>query len=578
MKKEDRIIEEDSFIGVDGLPYLHVTKEIWVPRKTFLRGSISGKYRGHKLLELELHNTSLFDFEIYEAEVICDLNSDFRTNIPFIYPDDFKAKSDDTREFRVFPKEKLPSVLAVNILSHGKPLSINISDPHLFDFTPIRKMHQTIGDQVFGMFNAFITGYILDYIPEIIEEIIGPIMEINDEDTIESISPPAPCISNGVPTGETRKKGRYLEREYHCANHNDTVWKSEYLGGKIPPLNPPGENIFSSCLSFLGFLIAAVFLLAMIPQLIALLPFIIIPWILSLLAPYFVWIFRALGVLLLIGFIYSLASNWNSHGSSSYVPKPVFVDTSEEVKPDIKPVYDSINRKEIKDTIIKRFRSWKDYDGNQYEGYYTIKKSALDKAIRFKNNLSVSQNTMASYDKIIHSLKENDKNELNGMYRLFDSIQEEKNLNKLKFAEMITTFVQDIPYALILESECNARLYNDKFISDYLSSPEAICLGNQRFGINTPVEFMVTLKGDCDSRTLLLYTILTHYNYDVSVLSSELYGHSVLGINLPYNGTAYDYFGQRYVLLETTTPNAKPGIINKEISNLNYWRISLKSK
>jgi len=578
MKKEDKILEETPFVGEDGLNYLHVVKEVWIERKTYLRGQITGKYRGDKLVDIEFYKSSFYEFEIYEAEVVCDLPIDFRTNVPFVYPDDFRTKRDNTKEIKVFPKEKLPTFLPVNIISHGKSLNVKIIDPYIYDFDPIRKMHQTIGDQVFGEFNAFISGYILDYTSEIVEETIGPIYDVIEEEITTVISQPLPCISSGVPTGNIRKKGNYLEREYLCANHNDTVWKSEYLGNKIPPLSPPGESVFSSCLSFLGFLIGAVFLLAMAPQLLILLPFILIPWLLSVLEPFFVWIFRVLGVLLLVGFICALLSNWSNHGSSQYVPKPVIVDTPEEVKQEIKPVYDTINRNEVKDTLIKRFRSWKDYDGNEYHGFYTMKKSAFMKAVRFKNNLPVVQNTMPSYDKIIHSLKENDKKELNGLYRLFDSIHSEKNLNKIKFAEMVTTFVQDIPYALILESECNPSLYNDKFISDYLSSPEAICMGYQRYGINTPVEFLVTLKGDCDTRTLLLYTILSHYNYDVSVLSSEQYGHSILGINLPYNGAAYDYFGQRYVLWETTAPNVKPGIINKDISNLNYWRISLKSK
>jgi hypothetical protein len=61
-------------------------------------------------------------------------------------------------------------------------------------------------------------------------------------------------------------------------------------------------------------------------------------------------------------------------------------------------------------------------------------------------------------------------------------------------------------------------------------------------------------------------------------MSSEFYGHSIIGINLPINGIAYIYNNQRYVLWESTAPNCKPGIMPNELSNLNNWRISLKSK
>ena len=86
-----------------------------------------------------------------------------------------------------------------------------------------------------------------------------------------------------------------------------------------------------------------------------------------------------------------------------------------------------------------------------------------------------------------------------------------------------------------------------------------------------------SLNGDCDTRTLLLYTMLSYYNYDVALLSSEFYGHSILGINLPFEGKKYFYNNQEYTLWETTLL-VKPGLIPNQISNTNNWRISLKSK
>jgi len=167
---------------------------------------------------------------------------------------------------------------------------------------------------------------------------------------------------------------------------------------------------------------------------------------------------------------------------------------------------------------------------------------------------------------------------LGSLYKLFDSIGQTNKLNSTKFAEMVVSFVQDMPYALLLENECDPQLYSDSFIKSYLNNPEAECNANQRFGIYTPLEFLYTTQGDCDTRTLLLYTIFSKYDYDVVLLSSEYYGHSILGINLPYNGLSYTYNNQNYVLWETTALNAMPGIISQDISNLNFWRISLKSK
>ena len=99
-----------------------------------------------------------------------------------------------------------------------------------------------------------------------------------------------------------------------------------------------------------------------------------------------------------------------------------------------------------------------------------------------------------------------------------------------------------------------------------------------KFGINTPIEFMSNLMGDCDSRTLLIYTILEHYNYDVVILSSEHYLHSMIGINLPIDGSYYESNNRKYIFWETTSPGLEPGILPQQFSNLNFWRISLKSK
>ena len=98
IKQEDKILNKTPFTGEDGLQYLHITKEVLIPRKTFLRGTITGKYRGERLTNEKLYNTDLFDFVIYEAEVICELEkdifgeNDFRKNRPFNYPEDFKTK------------------------------------------------------------------------------------------------------------------------------------------------------------------------------------------------------------------------------------------------------------------------------------------------------------------------------------------------------------------------------------------------------------------------------------------------------------------------------------------------------
>lgn len=229
------------------------------------------------------------------------------------------------------------------------------------------------------------------------------------------------------------------------------------------------------------------------------------------------------------------------------------------------------------DAIINHYLSWTDYDGVAHQGRMWVKQSWFNDAGQFKAGLSIQAVDPDSYDQIVHSLKGNDIQHLQGMYALFDSIRTADHPSEQKFAEIIVSCVQTIPYALILPEACNPALYEDAFTRDYLNGPNALCQGEQRYGINSPVEFLATLKGDCDTRALLLYTLLSHYGYDVALLSSEYFSHSLIGINLPYDGVALDEGLSRYVLWETTAKNVRPGIVPEKVSDTNYWRISLKS-
>lgn len=569
------ILKEEPFVGEDGKLYKKVTKEIRTPRKTFIRGAITGKYRGDLILpEEKLYNSSFYDFEIYEAKVLCKHPEDFQEDKPF------EDKSFKLSGKKVFPKEKLPNILLVEITANNNSFGINILEPKLYGFKPISKLHQTEGSEIFGCFTGMITGYVIDYRKEVVTEIL--------EDKILADPPPIKCESSGVKTGNTERIGDYIQYEYICKHHNDTLWGDKIFqkkptittGGGQPPLNfgTQPNGCFSEFFGLLAIIIGFIFILSILPGALYLIGIVLAIILLNFIAPFLKWIFRILGGILLIGFAIGLINSFFNH-SSSYNPSPKIIDSPREREAEIKPIVDNnTSNRPIEDSIITRFRSWQDYEGNKYEGKYQIRLSDYKNSSFYKQNLQSNGSDLRSYDKIVYSLKQNDKNKLNGFYKLFDSIGQSNELNKMQFAEMVVTFVQDIPYALVLQEDCNPSLYSDPFIRKYLSSKNADCNSFQKFGINTPIEFLVNLKGDCDTRTLLLYTVLSHYNYDVALMSSEHYSHSILGVNLPFEGLSFKASNQNYVLWETTSPNIKPGVIPNEISNLNNWRISLKSK
>ncbi|RZJ68708.1 MAG: hypothetical protein EOO50_00580 [Flavobacterium sp.] len=561
------IISAERFTGDDGIEYVKYVKEILTPRKTFVKGEISGKYRGDRMVFENLRpNTELFDFEIYEAEVVCDSPENFSL-IPF----ELEGKLE-------FPREKLPNHIPVSIVSNGLSYDVNILEPSLFDFYSIPKFRQVHGDEVYGRMTAYVTGYVLDHQREEIEEIVEYVEEAEVVD--EPIFTSPPIVTGSEPTVNGYKK------VYTSGGNSQWTYRSYGM--------PAADGCLGGVFGFIGLVLGLLFLIILIPNFFYVLLIGFVFFLFYYLAPILKWISRIVGAAFLLLFLVGMIGViTNGNRASSRIPRNIqdereaispvnpdpVVDSDSDSSPEDIPQNGDTSESEQIDEIIKRFRSWQDYDGNLYEGYYTVKKSDLDKSNRYKNAYQMRSNHQSEYDKLVHNLKENDKEKLSGLYGMFDSIQTENKLSKLAFAQMMVAMVQDIPYALVLQDDCDPKLYGDnRFISQYLSAPGAVCDPYEKFGINTPVEFITNLKGDCDTRTLLLYTILSHFGYDVILLSSDVYQHSILGVNLPGDGVTFNFIGTRYLVWETTARGIKPGIINPEMANMNYWRISLKSK
>lgn len=559
-KREVALIEEDEneiFIDEKG-EYIIQNKIIEVPRKTYIKANLTGKYWGEfdEKFSNQFNHSAFYEFNFYEVYLNDTIYSSEKIHIN----EDLKI-----------PREKLPELISTILKENGVEYEVNLHEPQFENIVINRKLHQSEGNEVFGTVEAVVVGYILDFTTEQTQDKLYIEKKADSTIILEESKPSIYKTSN--PTGNTEFNGNYKRIEYYYSDFKQTYWGDwKYVA---PPISN-NEGCFSSIFSILTLILGIIFLIVVLPQIAILIPFLLIILLLNIIPNLiFRYFFRVLGIGLLLLFIYSLI-NFFIHNNSVYIPKPVMVDKPAEKIDQAELIDDSLTNYP-KDTI-KHLRIWSDYDGNEYEGvFYTLKQDYI-KAKRFKNSISINPNQNFGYDQMVYRLKKHDETSLHGVLKLFDSIQNNKSLSKIKFAELIVSFVQDIPYALVLPDDCNPNLYDDKFIRDYLNSPNNLCVGFEKFGINSPIEFLTTLKGDCDSRTLLLYSILNHYNYDVAILSSEYYAHSVLGLNLPVNGVSVREKNKRYVMWETTSPDLKLGVLPKNISNTNYWRISLKSK
>jgi len=222
---------------------------------------------------------------------------------------------------------------------------------------------------------------------------------------------------------------------------------------------------------------------------------------------------------------------------------------------------------------------WKENEGAKHNGLFRVQKDYFLQSKLKRNDVTVRTNNINEfYRKVYKSLVNEDKNKLNEIVSMYENIGKKYNLNRGQFADMVVTSIQWIPYVLVVETTCNEAMREGGFVTEYLMSGKP-CLGGIKFGIQSPVEFMSNFKGDCDTRAVLCFLILDHFGFDVAVLISENYGHSVLGINLNVGGGDYvKYNGKRYYGWETTATGFKAGNMPPDCSNMRYWSVALTNK
>jgi len=267
---------------------------------------------------------------------------------------------------------------------------------------------------------------------------------------------------------------------------------------------------------------------------------------------------RALSLLVVIGFVFFISFitdilDNNSNSKTNKVTK---------VKKKVKKTVKS-------DKIISNPIKW--YDSKNYYYSTNLKISYNDylKSIRNRDN---KVRTVSSFSALYSAIYNSDKLDLDLVYKELDFIRKDRNLSKKKFAEIVVAMVQHMPYSFVVDKPCST-------ISD-LSYRNMIRQGTEcedgvKAGLYTPLELVKKMKGDCDSRTLFIYTVLKKFNYDVVILNSDLYAHSIIGLNIPSQGRYKYHKGNRYYTWETTNKGWSLGVLPPDCSDIKYWYVVL---
>ena len=211
-------------------------------------------------------------------------------------------------------------------------------------------------------------------------------------------------------------------------------------------------------------------------------------------------------------------------------------------------------------------RRWLDYHNEEtYATQYSLQENWHTEAFQEREKLEIEywESDEDFWEQVYMGLYKQSKNQLDFIQDSLQNIGDSLKLNRTDFAYMVVSFVQDIPYNYVLPDSCD-----DKH-SDFP------CVPLVKYGILSPVEFLCTLQGDCDTRTVLLFTLLRNFGYEPVIVNSHEYLHSMLALDIPTSGDYLEYKGKRYAFWETTNVGWLPGMLPPDMNNTNYWNVIL---
>lgn len=288
-------------------------------------------------------------------------------------------------------------------------------------------------------------------------------------------------------------------------------------------------------------------------------------------------IFGKIFSFILILLLFGLALHYFSKQGEEFVPKET-KDGNVKISPPIKK--DQTDGSNNKDFTTEKEIQWYDFINHQYLAKYStssllfFESQKADAELAKNGNTS---NTISYFNGLYSGMVQNDNSKIKEIVAQFSDKARSKNLNQLETAEMVTTFVQEIPYCLVHDYTCEQVINNSNssFISEYHNDGRP-CLPNIPGGVQSPYEFLHNLKGDCDTRSLLAFSILKELGISASVWVSEAYGHSILGVGLPFTGGVNKNIdGITHYGVELTAKGYRIGMVSPEHNNMSNWNVAL---
>ncbi len=284
-------------------------------------------------------------------------------------------------------------------------------------------------------------------------------------------------------------------------------------------------------------------------------------------------ILNILLLIVLFGFIFSFFYKTSS------TKKPVKTRTGNiKVHPPV-PKKDSLGNN-LTDYVTEKDVKWFDFINQNYQARYETSvrnyQGSQKDQVTLNNSASQSSSSIEYFTKYYAGLYKMDEGKVNEIVKIFKDSAFKKKMNPNETAEMVVTFIQEIPYYLVHDESCARSVATgNSFVKEYHAANKP-CLPNVKGGVQSPYEFLHNLKGDCDTRSLLGYTILKKLNIAASVWVSEAYGHSILGVGVQNGHGIYKTVnGIKHYGVELTAKGYRLGMVAPENNNPYNWDITV---
>jgi hypothetical protein len=215
--------------------------------------------------------------------------------------------------------------------------------------------------------------------------------------------------------------------------------------------------------------------------------------------------------------------------------------------------------------IITHKRVWQDVRSIKHSMRYSLSSMASHDSYNFRDTVTIAEDGTEKnfWNKFYFSLYDHDRDRLKAVQDSIHLMAAEDKTEPHELPLTVVSFVQDIPYHYILSSDSCA------------THTDFPCVPLQRYGILSPVEFLYSLDGDCDTRTVLLFTLLKNLGFSPIIVNSAQYHHSMLALDIPTEGDYFIHKGRKFYFWETTATGWLPGMLPPEMNNPDYWTIIL---